>query len=112
MSDGRVGGELEHHDDVLLHLILKHQWALGKETLVRQTEKGRGTERGGGGGGSRIWRQRQKDRWDREGRRYISGRAGSEQVHTLRAALGLGEELDGFELKWRALRWRHQGLSC
>lgn len=47
MSDGRVGGELEHHDDILLHLILKHQWALGKETLVRQTEKCRGTERGG-----------------------------------------------------------------
>lgn len=36
---GRVGGELEHHDDILLHLILKHQRALGKETLVRQTEK-------------------------------------------------------------------------
>lgn len=46
VSDRRVGGELEHHDDVLLHLILKHQWALGKETLVRQTEKERGTEEG------------------------------------------------------------------
>lgn len=41
MGDGRVGGELEHHDDVLLHLILKHQGTLGKETLVRQTEKER-----------------------------------------------------------------------
>lgn len=45
VSDGGVGGELEHHDDILLHLILKHQRALGKETLVRQTEKERGTER-------------------------------------------------------------------
>lgn len=39
VGDGGVGGELEHHDDVLLHLILKHQRALGKETLVRQTER-------------------------------------------------------------------------
>lgn len=39
VCDGRVGGELEHHDDILLHLILKHQRALGKETLVRQTER-------------------------------------------------------------------------
>lgn len=45
VCDGGVGGELEHHDDILLHLILKHQRALGKETLVRQTEKERGTER-------------------------------------------------------------------
>lgn len=44
VGDGGVGGEFEHHDDILLHLILKHQWALGKETLVRQTEKERGTE--------------------------------------------------------------------
>lgn len=60
VSDGGVGGELEHHDDILLHLILKHQRALGKETLVRQTEKESGTERKGeregqskGGGGGR-----------------------------------------------------------
>lgn len=45
VSDGGVGGELEHHDDILLHLILKHQRALGKETLVRQTEKESRTER-------------------------------------------------------------------
>lgn len=86
VSDGRVGGELEHHDDILLHLILKHQRALGKETLVRQTEKDEG-ERGGEWG--RRARER-KNRWDRgrEGRRCISGSKGSEQVHTLRAALG------------------------
>lgn len=49
MSHRGVGGELEHHDDVLLHLILKHQGALGKETLVRQTEKERRTEKDRGG---------------------------------------------------------------
>lgn len=63
VSDGGVGGELEHHDDVLLHLILKHQRALGKETLVRQTEK----ERGGTGrkkGGERrggCWEGEEKE---------------------------------------------------
>lgn len=53
VGDGRIGGELEHHNDVLLHLILKHQGALGKETLVRQTEKERRMWEGGrnGGGG-------------------------------------------------------------
>lgn len=49
VSDGRVGGELEHHDDILLHLILEHQRALGKETLVRQTERERRTRRKGEG---------------------------------------------------------------
>lgn len=52
VGDGGVGGELEHHDDVLLHLILKHQRALGKETLVRQTEKEE----------KRTERKRRKDR--------------------------------------------------
>lgn len=85
MGDGGVGGELEHHDDVLLHLILKHQRALGKETLVRQTErkkrKGqRGREEGTGregkgrfelGGGEdegKRERQNGRDR-GREGKR-------------------------------------------
>lgn len=44
VGDRGVGGELEDHDDVLLHLILKHQRALGKETLVRQTERDRENE--------------------------------------------------------------------
>lgn len=98
---GRVGGKLEHHDDILLHLILKHQRALGKETLVRQTEKEKGRERKG----KRVgWRKgdgdegRGTDRTDgtegRQGKRYISGSTGSEQVHTLRVALGLGKEAD------------------
>lgn len=85
VSDGGVGRELEHHDDILLHLILKHQWALGKETLVRQTEKERGTgrkrkrEKGrvrtgrlGQRGGAGEWRRRERERqnrWDR-GRVY------------------------------------------
>lgn len=135
VRDGGVGRELEHHDDILLHLILKHQWALGKETLVRQTEKERGTGRkrkrekgrartgrSGQRGGAGEWRRRERERqnrWDRgrEGKRYISGSTGSEQVHTLRVALGQGEEVealagrgfrtDRFGLKWMALMWRH-----
>jgi hypothetical protein len=41
VSDGRVGGELEHHDDVLLHLVLKHQ-----RTLPEEEEGGRGRKGG------------------------------------------------------------------
>lgn len=120
---GRVGGKLEHHDDILLHLILKHQRALGKETLVRQTEKEKGRERERARGRRVGWRKgdgdegRGTDRTDgtegRQGKRYISGSTGSEQVHTLRAALGLGKEADapvaegsgsdGFGLTWMAL---------
>lgn len=40
MSDGGVGGEFEYHDHVLLHLILKHEGALWKETLLSRREKG------------------------------------------------------------------------
>ena len=48
VRDGRVGGELEHHDDVLLHLVLKHQRTLGKETLLsRDREKGESESRKG-----------------------------------------------------------------
>lgn len=54
----RVGGEFEHHDDILLHLILKHQRALGKETLVRQKERGEGNGHTGENG---------VDRWKRGG---------------------------------------------
>lgn len=50
VGDGRVGGELEHHDDVLLHLILKHQGTLGKETLVRDREREKEGIKSGGGG--------------------------------------------------------------
>lgn len=31
-----VRGKLQHHDHVLLHLILKHEWALRKETLMKR----------------------------------------------------------------------------
>lgn len=83
VGDGGVGGELEHHDDVLLHLILKHQRALGKETLVRQTERkkrkgqrrrdrGRGKERKGKGwrsrgGGEDGGKRERQNGWDRGG---------------------------------------------
>lgn len=69
VSDRGVGRELKHHDDILLHLILKHQWALGKETLVRQTEKERGTGKEGGGReeGPGEWRRRERQMGQREG---------------------------------------------
>ena len=35
MADGGVGGELEHHDDVLLHLLCEHQRRLQEEILLR-----------------------------------------------------------------------------
>lgn len=43
VGDWRVGGELQYHDDILLHLLLKHEWTLWKETLMkRQSVKERG----------------------------------------------------------------------
>lgn len=84
MSDRRVGGELEHHDDILLHLILKHQWALGKETLVRQTEKERGTERkrrterGGKVGGERRREMETEEEGETE---QMGQRGGREKVY-------------------------------
>lgn len=77
VSDGGVRRELEHHDDILLHLILKHQWALGKETLVRQTEKERGTGeegRGEGEEGPGEWRRRERER-------QMGQREGGEKVY-------------------------------
>lgn len=117
VGDGRVGGELEHHDDILLHLILKHQGALGKETLVRQTEKERrrreeeewwvggwGGKRGTSGEGEvemevevgRVEETEQMGQREErtKGERYISGRTGSKQVHTLRGE-GLSTEGKG-----------------
>lgn len=39
VCDGGIGRELQHHDDVLLHLIFKHEGALWKETLLSRKEK-------------------------------------------------------------------------
>lgn len=39
MRDRRVGWKLKHHDDILLHLVLKHQRTLRKETLISRKEK-------------------------------------------------------------------------
>lgn len=32
----RVGWKFQHHDHVLLHLVLKHEWTLRKETLMKR----------------------------------------------------------------------------
>lgn len=39
VRDRRVGGEFEHHDYILLHLVLEHQRTLRKETLMSRREK-------------------------------------------------------------------------
>lgn len=36
---GRVGRKLQHHDDVLLHLVLEHERALRKERLLRGMQR-------------------------------------------------------------------------
>lgn len=66
-------------------------------------KEGRKEGRGENGDGGRGERQ---NRWDRgrEGKRYISGSTGSEQVHTLRVAVGQGEEVE-------ALAGRGSGLK-
>ncbi len=35
----RIGRKLQHHDDVLLHLVLEHERTLWKETLLSRKEK-------------------------------------------------------------------------
>ena len=62
VGDRGVGGKLEHHDDVLLHLVLEHQRTLGEETLMRQKrERKRERDRKGEGGkGGRERRERRE----------------------------------------------------
>lgn len=55
----RVGGKFQHHDHILLHLILKHEWTLRKETLMKKknskkdrdghSQRGRGEQKERGG---------------------------------------------------------------
>lgn len=55
VGDRRVGRKLQDHDDVLLHLLLKHERTLRKETLMKRQsvkERGKGS-RGGRGKGER-----------------------------------------------------------
>ena len=88
VRDGRVGGELEHHDDVLLHLVLKHQRTLGKETLLSRTERGgeeaeerrRGDPRGERGEKEKRKKKRDRPRKIREGTgEKKTGRGGREK---------------------------------
>ena len=88
MADGGVGGELEHHDDVLLHLVLKHQRTLGKETLLSRTERGgeeaeerrRGDPRGERGEKEKRKKKRDRPRKIREGTgEKKTGRGGREK---------------------------------
>lgn len=46
----RVGRKLQHHDDVLLHLVLEHERTLWKETLLRRREKKKDGSAGRDGG--------------------------------------------------------------
>lgn len=66
----RVGRKLQHHDDVLLHLVLEHEGTLRKETLLRRRErkKKKMAVRGGmeGRSGGRVGGQEKRER---EGRR-------------------------------------------
>lgn len=54
VSHGRVGRELQDHDDVLLHLLCEHQRRLQEKILFRPGREGRAREprqrktRGGG----------------------------------------------------------------
>lgn len=62
MGDRRVGGKLQYHYDVLLHLLLKHERTLWKETLMkRQSVKERGKriigEEEGRVKGTEEWRE-------------------------------------------------------
>lgn len=64
---GRVGRKLQHHDDVLLHLVLEHERTLWKETLLRRREKKKKRWECGDG-----WRDAAVAGW--EGRRERYGR--------------------------------------
>lgn len=48
MRHWRIGWELQHHDDILLHLVLEHERTLWKETLLSRREKRRNVGKDGG----------------------------------------------------------------
>lgn len=65
----RVGRKLQHHDDVLLHLVLEHERTLWKETLLRRREKKKKMGVRGGMEGHSGGRAGGQEKWEREGRR-------------------------------------------
>lgn len=61
----RIGRKLQHHNDILLHLVLKHERTLWKETLLNRREKKRSV----GKVGRMWWREQQQE--GRRQRRWI-----------------------------------------
>lgn len=60
VGHGRVAGELQHHDDILLHLLREHQRALQEDILVVMDRSTDGWTEGGRGGGVQ-WMDRSTD---------------------------------------------------
>lgn len=65
----RVGRKLQHHDDVLLHLVLEHERTLWKETLLRRREKKKKMGVRGGMEGRSGGRAGGQEKREREGGR-------------------------------------------
>lgn len=70
MGNGRVRWELEHHDDVLLHLLCEHQWGLQKEILLSPSSPSAGSRE----------TQRKKERWWEEEKEKRGREAGKEEI--------------------------------
>lgn len=58
VRDWRIGWKLQHHDDILLHLVLEHERTLWKETLLSRREKRRSL---GKDGRMRRWESRRRN---------------------------------------------------
>lgn len=54
MGYRRVGWKLQNHDHILLHLVLEHERALWKETLLSRREKRRSVEDSEGGARGQV----------------------------------------------------------
>ncbi len=91
----RIGRKLQHHDDILLHLVLEHERTLWKETLLSRREKRRSV---GKDGGMWWWERRSTRKEEEEGEG--AGRQGMEKMK--RRGMKRWEKKNGKrQLVWR-----------
>lgn len=63
VSHGRVRRKLQHHDNILLHLLRKHQRRLQEKILFRTPTEVDNTTQRAERGGKRAEEQRRGDEW-------------------------------------------------
>lgn len=77
MSHGRVGRELQHHYNVLLHLLCEHQWGLQEKILFRPAGRDRDRDRddpaGREGRGATAEEKKERKRKKKSGEAAVGG---------------------------------------